>query len=511
MSVAPKYYVQVLYNGVNISNDISNHLLNLSYTDQVHGQSDEIEISLEDGDAKWRNEWYPKKKDLLTVSMGPDQDSAFDCGVFWIDEIEASGPPDVLIIRGLATGAKGVLNTKKSSAHEGKSLKDIATTIAKNNGLTIDDGGFNNTSRTPYNLKMEAASLRLNARVLTNLVPLSDLAVQHGLVGVQQDLDKIRTSLTAKKADKQLAEVKKLMNSLINLYAGLDISDGTSKGKRDIALYNESSYASRLATEFYNASGITVQTNIKSGVLDGIVINRSTQNHETDLGFLKRLCNEYGIIFAIRNATLFFTTVFKLEDAPSAFTLNRNQLKSYSFKDKVQRVYSKAKVKHHNPAKKEVIEAEYSTPEKTNADGETFTQETSDDVLVIHSKAETKEQADIKAQAALHSKNSKAKEGSITLEGTPETVLILAGNNFDLEGNGILSGKYHVITSTHTLNKSSGYEISAEIKSVGTVLKSKNKSEAIAKTLAPSINRGGRVKNVGFADGLGLEQNGITI
>ncbi len=193
MSQAAKYYVQVLYNGINISTDITNHLVGLRYIDNVHGKSDEIEITLEDSDGKWRNEWYPKKKDLLTVSIGPDKDSAFDCGVFWIDEIEASGSPDVIIIRGLATGPKGTLSTKKSYAHEGKTLREIAQTIAGNNGLVIDDGSVNSTSSIAYNLRDEADILRVDSRILIALVDLSDQEVQRGLVRVQQDLAGIHT------------------------------------------------------------------------------------------------------------------------------------------------------------------------------------------------------------------------------------------------------------------------------------------------------------------------------
>ncbi len=467
MSRAPKYYVQVLYNGVNISDDITSHLTGLRYVDNVHGKSDEIEIDLEDSDAKWRNEWYPKKKDLLTVSIGPDKDSAFDCGVFWIDEIEGSGPPDIITIRGLATGPKGTLSTKKSYAHEGKTLREIAQTIAGNNGLVIDDGSVNNTSSNLYNLRDEADILRVDSRILIALVNLTDQEVQKALT--------------------QIAELNKLMQSLIDLYAGLEFSDGgTAAGaKRNVVLLKESTYASSLAIEFIKTSGVNVQKYVKAGVLDGIIINRNTQNHETDLGFLMRICNEYGIVFSIRNTTMFFTTVFNLEALPSSFTLNRNQLKSYSFKDKIKKVYKKAKVTYHNPVDKEVVESEYENPDQVDADGDEFTPDTSDDVLVVHSKSETKQQAEIKAQSALHSANSKSKEGSFTVDGNKETVLILAGNNFDLVGNGVLSGKYHVITSTHEITRGGAYEISADVKSVGTVPKVKNKSAAMPDTYKP--------------------------
>ena len=51
------------------------------------------------------------------------------CGVFEIDEINLSGPPDVVTIRGMATGIVNSLRTKKSDAHESKTLKQIAEKV----------------------------------------------------------------------------------------------------------------------------------------------------------------------------------------------------------------------------------------------------------------------------------------------------------------------------------------------------------------------------------------------
>lgn len=63
------------------------------------------------------------------------------CGKFQVDEVNLSGGGgrgDEVAIRGIATGVTTKLRTKKSSAHEKKTLKQIAETIAKNNGLTVD-------------------------------------------------------------------------------------------------------------------------------------------------------------------------------------------------------------------------------------------------------------------------------------------------------------------------------------------------------------------------------------
>ena len=135
----PSATFQVLYNNKNITADISNHIISLSYTDKVEGESDEIEINLEDTDLMWQNAWYPKKGAKLKVTIEQDG-HVLNCGSFTIDEIEMSkdrGAGDVVSIRGLAASINHKTRTKRSSAHENKTLREIAISIAANNGLTV--------------------------------------------------------------------------------------------------------------------------------------------------------------------------------------------------------------------------------------------------------------------------------------------------------------------------------------------------------------------------------------
>lgn len=131
-------YYQVLYNGKNITADISKHLLSLSYSDKTEGESDELQIQLEDKDKLWQNEWYPEKGATLTAEIGMKNGMKLDCGSFMIDEIELSGPPDVVNIRGLAVGIHGKLKSKKGGRnHEGKTLSEIVHTVAAINHFTV--------------------------------------------------------------------------------------------------------------------------------------------------------------------------------------------------------------------------------------------------------------------------------------------------------------------------------------------------------------------------------------
>lgn len=216
------------------------------------------------------------------------------------------------------------------------------------------------------------------------------------------------------------------------------------------------------------ASGLTVFDQ-SGGGLDNITIQRVTQNRETDLAFLKRKAHEFGYLFTIRDKMLVFTPEKQIAGQGAVVTIDRTALISYSIKDKTSETYSKAVVKYHNPKEKEVIEDEDDTSAIDGADNETAA-----DTLEIRTKAEDKSQAKAKAEAALYRANSKQKEGSVTMPGNP---LLLAGNNYEQTGIGMMSGVYNIERSSHTIDKGGGYLTSLTIKMVGFVAPEKRKTK----------------------------------
>lgn len=141
----PQMEFQIIYNTTNITQDVTASLRSLVYTDNISGASDEIAITLEDVRGLWANSWYPGKGDTLTVSI-----EGVPCGIFTIDEIELSGPPDSVTVRGLAAGIKNTLRTKRSVGYENKTLRQICTKVAERNGFTV--------SGTVANIQIERAT-----------------------------------------------------------------------------------------------------------------------------------------------------------------------------------------------------------------------------------------------------------------------------------------------------------------------------------------------------------------
>jgi phage protein D len=129
--------IVIVYQKKDISAVLSPTLLSLTYTDKLKGESDELELQLDDADGKWRGAWYPQKGDLLSVKIGYKGEPLLPCGDFEIDETEHDGPPDTVTIRALATSIKADLRTKRSQGYEKQSLKEIAQKVASRNNLKL--------------------------------------------------------------------------------------------------------------------------------------------------------------------------------------------------------------------------------------------------------------------------------------------------------------------------------------------------------------------------------------
>lgn len=128
---------RLVYAGKDITGDIMEQVVSVTYTDHVHGKSDEMEVTIEDRTGRWRGAWYPAKGDEAELWIGYARGLMMPCGKFRVDEVEFSGPPDTVVLRCLAASITQDLRTKKSRAFEAQTLKTIAETVAGEHGLAL--------------------------------------------------------------------------------------------------------------------------------------------------------------------------------------------------------------------------------------------------------------------------------------------------------------------------------------------------------------------------------------
>jgi phage protein D len=360
----PKFKIK--YAGKEITTDLSGYLIEVTYTDAEEGESDEITFTLADPEGIWRDAWYPKKGDAMELEIGYDA-KLMPCGRFEIDELKLRGNAsgDTVEIRALAAGIKKSIRTKRSTAHEKQTLRQIAEKIASANGLSVQ------------------------------------------------------------------------------------------------------------------------------GDIPNVQIERVTQNQQTDLAFLRRVAGEYGCMFSIRDSKLIFTSIFEVEKSKEVLEIDRTELLEYDVTDKAVQTYKKAEVRYANSANKKVVKGDASSGGKADAGaaiGGDKEQNTSDDVLAIRTKAENEQQANLKAQAALHRANSHEQEARFSVIGEPRLV---AGVNVTITGLGKLSGKYHVTKSTHRIGRTTGYITEIETYRLKDVAKpEQRKPKRVAKKRNPMPKKG---------------------
>ncbi|HAG2581964.1 TPA: phage protein D [Salmonella enterica] len=126
------------YNNRDITHDVTAYVTSITFTDKLSGETDELEVELEDSIQKWRDAWYPGMTDTLSLQMGYVGEKLTDCGRFSIDEIELSGPPDSVSIRGRAASVTHAMRTKSNRAFENTTLAAIARRIAGKHKLQLE-------------------------------------------------------------------------------------------------------------------------------------------------------------------------------------------------------------------------------------------------------------------------------------------------------------------------------------------------------------------------------------
>jgi uncharacterized protein len=127
----------LIYQGINITADISAMVLSVSYTDQLSELSGEVEVVLEDHAHQWQSSWYPSLGDALSLTIGYRGEALLPCGDFQVDQLELSGPPDTFTIRCLAAYITPAMRTRNSIGYEGRTLLGIAGIIAGKYGLSL--------------------------------------------------------------------------------------------------------------------------------------------------------------------------------------------------------------------------------------------------------------------------------------------------------------------------------------------------------------------------------------
>lgn len=129
--------VIIKYEQNDITSDIQPYLLSVSYTDYLEGQSDEVQVELEDVDGRWRQKWYPEQGDKISLEIGDQINGMLKLGSMELAEIEYQHPPSVITLKALSTGITKSNRTQRGRAYEHTTLDDIVRRIARRLHLKV--------------------------------------------------------------------------------------------------------------------------------------------------------------------------------------------------------------------------------------------------------------------------------------------------------------------------------------------------------------------------------------
>ena len=122
---------RIVADGADITALINDRLLLLRTTDKPGMESDDFELRIDDRDSAVS---LPSRGASIEVFLGYSGTALTRIGRYTVDEVELSGSPDTLVIRGKASDMRGSGKTTRSGSWEGVSLARIVKDIAARNG-----------------------------------------------------------------------------------------------------------------------------------------------------------------------------------------------------------------------------------------------------------------------------------------------------------------------------------------------------------------------------------------
>lgn len=134
-AAAPAF--RLAFQGSDLSAWIDPECLTLRYTDVLEAESDTLEVELMDPMSRWCGPWWPGQGDMLELELGRKGEALARIGAFTLDEVEHSGPPDKISLKGVAAPTGTALRSNRHAAYEETTLPQIASEIAGRHGFTV--------------------------------------------------------------------------------------------------------------------------------------------------------------------------------------------------------------------------------------------------------------------------------------------------------------------------------------------------------------------------------------
>lgn len=229
------------YNHTNITAQLEQHLLDWTFTDNLSGEIDDLNIRLEDTDALWLGTWFPSKGSLLEPTIirtyWADNPIKTKLGKFEIDDI--SGADSVVTISALATSESNSLRgEEKCKAWEKATLKKVIGDVAKANKLKLVWQTSDNPKKDRYEQENET-DLKFIFRLCKDEGLCLKLSSNTLVVLDESDYEKQPVAEMIRRKSKETDVIKVIKrsfrNTLTDTYRACRVTSHNAKKKKTIS------------------------------------------------------------------------------------------------------------------------------------------------------------------------------------------------------------------------------------------------------------------------------------
>lgn len=153
---------RILADGVDVTSRLNDRLMSLRITDESGLTSDSLEIKLDDRDMAIA---WPTHGAELTVFLSIHLSGFLSMGIYVVDEIEHSGPPQTMTIRAKACDMRASFKAPKTRSWEDVTIVSLVQTIAAEHGLTAKVSDAFSSILIPHLDQTNESDLHLLARL----------------------------------------------------------------------------------------------------------------------------------------------------------------------------------------------------------------------------------------------------------------------------------------------------------------------------------------------------------
>ncbi|RPF48264.1 phage protein D [Hydrogenoanaerobacterium saccharovorans] len=423
-SLARRVEICLEFEGVDISTDISQHLIAMTYTDNEEDKTDDLQLTLDDRDGVWL--------DWLNIPAQPPLPPATSSGWKIGDVVTANGRPQYSSYGNGNPGA--MLNNYKGKV----------TYLNLKSGI-------------PYPIHVDQKGWFAESQVKKEEAKQDTMMQSGGAKGAM-----LHALIVQKNWD--FTGKDKMLNCGIFEVDSVDVS-----GPPEVVNIKGTSlpYTSTIriekktkAWENIYLSAIAEEIAVKNGMKSMFestynpYYSRREQVQQSDIVFLRGLCKGAGISLKVTSKTIVLFDAATYEQKNAVRTIQRGSadIKSYRFgTNSNDTAYSSCKVSYTNPQTGKTIEYTYK-PQNPDGTGQQ---------LEINEKVNNREEARQLAMKRLREKNKREFTAELNLVGDLD---LIAGVTVEVVGYGAFDGKYMVESATHNL--AGGYTVKLKLRRV---------------------------------------------